>query len=50
MKEYVAPEWEILTFSAESRIMTESSCSADCPDDCTTCFYLVCQPQDVIIG
>lgn len=43
-KKYTAPEWEIVTFSPESMMTTCSS------DDCSTCYYLVCEPTDVIIG
>lgn len=55
MKKYTSPEWEILSFSSDSKLMTVSSqCPADCPenctDDCGHCFFLVCQPEDVIIG
>lgn len=50
-KAYVSPEWEVISFSADSAMMTaDSNCPTDCPDDCSICFYLVCQPQDVIIG
>ena len=50
-KSYEAPEWELITFNAED-LRTADSCKSDsgCPDDCTHCFYLVCAPEDVIIG
>lgn len=48
-KQYEAPKWEIVTFSAEDMRMY-NSCSNDCGDDCTHCYYLVCTPEDVIIG
>ena len=44
-KVYESPEWEVVDFSENDIFML-----ASCPDDCTHCFYLVCQPEDVIIG
>ncbi len=47
---YQTPEWEVVTFSADD-IRMEASCTTnDCSDDCSACFYLVCEPQDVIVG
>lgn len=50
-KAYVSPEWEVISFSADSTMMTvDSGCPENCSEDCSICYYLVCQPQDVIIG
>ena len=49
-KQYEKPEWEMVLFSVEE-MRTTASCPDDtCPEDCTHCYYLVCQPSDVIIG
>lgn len=48
-KKYESPEWELISFDAED-MQTANSCKNDCPSDCTHCFYLVCEPEDVIIG
>ena len=50
MKKYEAAEWEVISFTNADMTMANSSCAGDCPDDCTHCYYLVCEPQDVIIG
>lgn len=49
-KKYQAPEWEAVIFSADDIRMANSSCPNNCSDDCTHCYYLVCEPEDVIIG
>ncbi len=48
-RKYEAAKWEVISFTNEDMRMS-NSCTDDCPDDCSVCFYLVCQPQDVIIG
>lgn len=49
-KNYERPEWEMITFSPEDMRMVSTGCSENCSDDCSRCYYLVCQPEDVIIG
>lgn len=47
-KRYENPEWEMVFFSVEE--MRTASSNDNCPEDCTHCYYLVCEPEDVIIG
>ncbi len=49
-KQYEALNWEVIKFTNADMIMANTGCEGDCPDDCSHCFYLVCEPQDVIIG
>ncbi len=49
-RKYETAEWEVISFANVDMRMVSSSCPTDCPDDCSVCYYLVCQPQDVIIG
>ena len=49
-RKYEAAEWEIISFNNADMVMAGSGCPENCSDDCTHCYYLVCEPEDVIIG
>lgn len=49
-KKYIEPKYEAVVFFNEDLIRT-SGCETYCEtDSCVHCFYLVCEPRDVIIG
>ena len=51
-KKYKVPEYEVVEIAVNEMISTSNECTEDqpCNTDCTTCYYLVCNPEDVIIG
>ena len=51
-KKYKVPEYEVVEIAVNEMISTSGGCDEHqpCNEDCTYCFYLVCSPEDVIIG
>lgn len=58
-KRYTMPEYEVVEFDVDDMISTSGTCEDECTSDCKSfcqdvscqyCYYLVCEPNDVIIN